>query len=65
MTALLHQDIETRIRQRIADIHMLPTIATQGPQRCQRPDCTIANFSKIVERDVKLAADIRPWPTRR
>lgn len=58
MTALLHQDIETRIRQRIADIHMLPTIATQALNAAKDPDCTIANFSKIVERDVKLAADI-------
>ncbi len=54
----LPSDIETRIRHRIADINMLPTIATQALDIAKDPDCTISHFAQVIERDVKLAADI-------
>ncbi len=58
MNALLPTDIETRIRHRIADIDMLPTIARQALEMAKDPACSISKFSQVVERDVKLAADI-------
>jgi HD-like signal output (HDOD) protein len=58
MSALLSTDIETQIRRRIADIDMLPTIARQALNMAKDPACSIGKFSQVVERDVKLAADI-------
>ena len=52
------QDIESLIRKRIADIDMLPTIATQALDIAKDPDCPIGKFAQVVERDVKLAAEI-------
>ncbi len=37
---------------------MLPTIAVKALEIARDPDCTVAEFTALVERDVKLAADI-------
>jgi HD-like signal output (HDOD) protein len=58
MNAQLPSDIEMHIRRRIADINMLPTIATQALDIAKDPGCSVDKFSQVVERDVKLATEV-------
>ena len=57
-TTQLPTSIENKIRYQIANIQMLPAIATQALNIARDPECTIDRFSQVIERDVKLAADI-------
>ena len=58
MNALLQTDVETRIRSRIADIEMLPTIVRQALEIAKDPSCSISKLSQVIERDVKLTTEI-------
>lgn len=43
---------------RAGDLRMLPAIAMQALDVANDPDCTIAEFTAVVEHDVKLASDL-------
>jgi len=47
-----------RICGRLQKIQMLPAIAQQALQLAKDPDCTIREFARIVEQDIKLAAEM-------
>ncbi len=57
-TTSLSKDIETRIRKSVGELKMLPATAMQALDIAKNPDCSIGEFSAVIERDVKLAADI-------
>lgn len=40
------------------ELTVLPAVATEALELARDPDCSISRFSSLVERDVKLAADI-------
>lgn len=50
--------IRERLTNRAEDLNMLPAVAAQALQIANEPDCSINRFAGVVERDVKLAADI-------
>lgn len=47
-----------RICGRLQRVQMLPAIAQQALQLAQNPECTIREFARIVEQDIKLAAEM-------
>jgi len=62
-----HEDCQTvaipsplldRICGRLQKIQMLPAIAQQALQLARDPECTIREFARIVEQDIKLAAEM-------
>lgn len=57
-TTALAKEIETRIRKSVGELKMLPATAMQALDVAKRPDCSIGEFSAVIERDVKLTADI-------
>jgi HD-like signal output (HDOD) protein len=52
------ENLEALFRRRTQDLQMLPAIAIQALEIAKDPDCAITEFTAVVERDVKLAADI-------
>lgn len=46
------------LAKREKDFRMLPGVAAQALELVKNPDCTVAAFTKVVERDLKLTADI-------
>jgi HD-like signal output (HDOD) protein len=50
--------IRERLSSRAEDLNMLPAVAAQALQIANEPDCSITRFAGVVERDVKLTADI-------
>lgn len=57
-TTEIPQGILERLRHHLGEMKMLPGIAMQALRAAERPDCTIGEFSAVVERDIKLASDI-------
>lgn len=47
-----------RLADRSDQLRMLPAIATEALDIVKDPDCSIEDFTSVVERDVKLAADM-------
>lgn len=54
----LSKELEIRIRKSIGELKMLPATAMQALDITKDPNCSIAEFSAVIERDVKLASDI-------
>ncbi|MBX3444974.1 MAG: HDOD domain-containing protein [Planctomyces sp.] len=52
------EELIERLRRKLPTLQMLPAVATQALEIARQPDCSIAAFSGVVERDLKLAADI-------
>lgn len=50
--------LAARLKKQEAQLIMLPAVATEAMELIKNPDCTIAELSEVVERDVKLAADM-------
>jgi len=51
-------DIQERLRRQENELVVLPAAAAEALRLSQDPDCSIAQFAALVERDLKLAADI-------
>lgn len=47
-----------RFSKRADQLRMLPAIATEALELAKDPECTISEFTAVVERDVKLATDM-------
>lgn len=47
-----------RLKKRSDQLRMLPAVATEALKIAKDPECTIAEFAAVVERDVKLATDM-------
>jgi HD-like signal output (HDOD) protein len=56
--AAVPEDLQRILIERLGDLNMLPGIARQAMDIAQDPQGSIEKFAHVVERDVKLAADI-------
>lgn len=54
----LPRELEVIFQRGLQDLQMLPAVAMQALEIARDPDCVIAEFTAVVERDVKLAADL-------
>lgn len=54
----LPEVVMERLRLRANHLKMLPAVAAQALEIVKDPDCSIHEFSAVVERDAALAADI-------
>jgi len=50
--------IEEKIKERLDQVQMLPSIAQQALELVRDPDCSIKEFVRIVEQDLKLATEM-------
>ena len=48
----------SRLKTRAAELHMLPAVAIDAMEMAKDPECSIAAYAAVVERDVKLATDM-------
>ena len=46
------------LKRRAAELQMLPSIAVEAMRLAKKPDCSISEYSSVVERDVKLMTDM-------
>ncbi|MFV0444506.1 MAG: HDOD domain-containing protein [Planctomycetaceae bacterium] len=51
-------EILRQLKRKSASLNMLPAVAMQALELSKNPDCSITEFARVVERDVKLATDI-------
>ncbi len=51
-------ELQHRLIERLGDLNMLPGIARQAMDIAQNPNGSMDQLAQVVERDVKLAADI-------
>lgn len=51
------EELASIVSRRTQNLQMLPAIAIQALEVAKDPDCTINEFTAVVERDVKLASD--------
>ena len=47
-----------KLKLRSAELQMLPSVAIQVMQVSEKPDCSIMEYSKVVEQDLKLMSDM-------
>jgi len=52
------REIIQQIKRRLPSVSMLPATAMQALEVVKDPDCSIIEFARVIERDVKLATDI-------
>lgn len=57
-SSLEGRELVTMLRSRTSQLGMLPGVATQALDLMRDPECSIRDFARIVERDVKLAVDV-------
>lgn len=57
-TSLLPEEIERRLTAQLEHVSMLPAVAVEAMNLAKNPDCSIVEFSRVIEKDVKLATDI-------
>lgn len=50
--------LESEARNRLKHLSVLPAVALQALEVAQDPSCTLHDFTAMVERDVRLAADL-------
>jgi putative nucleotidyltransferase with HDIG domain len=58
VTATLPASLDAVFRQKTDHIQMLPATAVKALELVRNPDCSITEFTSVVERDVKLATDL-------
>ena len=52
------EDLKESLRERLADLTMLPSVATEAIALTNDPDATAREFATVVERDIALATQI-------
>lgn len=52
------RDVMVVLKKRADDLRMLPDVAIEAMNIAKKPNCSIAEFAAVVERDVKLASDV-------
>lgn len=50
-------EVVVGLEERLGDLCMLPGVAVQALELARSPECSIAGFTSVVERDPKLATD--------
>lgn len=50
--------VEEAARLRLKDFNALPAVALQAIEVAKDPDCSLQDFTAMVERDVKIASDL-------
>jgi HD-like signal output (HDOD) protein len=50
--------LAANLRKQADQLRMLPAVALDALDLAKNPDCSIAEFAAVVERDIKLATDI-------
>lgn len=55
---VLPADIENRLRNNMDQLNVLPALAARALEMSRDPECSMSEFSALVERDVKMATDI-------
>ena len=50
--------LSAKLKSRERKLQMLPAVAVEAMQLAKNPECSISQFSAVIERDVKLATDI-------
>ena len=58
MLTIPPEELRTRLLNKLADWKMLPEVAVRALAMARDPDCSIKEFSSVVERDSKLAFEI-------
>ena len=51
-------EFQSLLRERVGENSILPAAAARALEMVEHPDCSISDFSGIVERDVTLATDV-------
>lgn len=57
-TVAIPSQLLDRMCGRLQKVQMLPAIAQQALELAKDPECTIREFARIVEQDIKLAAEM-------
>ena len=47
-----------QLKLRAAELRMLPSVAIEAMQVSKKPDCSISEYSNVVEKDLKLMTDM-------
>jgi HD-like signal output (HDOD) protein len=51
-------ELRLHLQRKSGGVNMLPAVAMQALELAKDPECSITEFARVVERDVKLATDI-------
>lgn len=51
-------EVLRQLKRKSGSLNMLPAVAMQAMDLAKDPNCSIHEFARVIERDVKLAADI-------
>ncbi len=54
----LPDDIRKQLTNHMDQLNVLPALASRALEMSRDPDCSMSEFSSLVERDVKMATDI-------
>ena len=57
-TIVLPDDIRNKLTNNMDQLNVLPALAAKALEMSRDPDCSMNEFSSLVERDVKMATDI-------
>ena len=57
-SAVIPIHVERHLHSTLRESFMLPTVAIEALEIAKDPRCTIREFSRIVERDLRLATDM-------
>lgn len=55
---VLPEDIVNRLTNNMDQLNVLPALAARALEMSRDPECSMSEFSALVERDVKMATDI-------
>ncbi len=55
---VLPSAIAKKLQSNLSELNVLPAIAMQAVKMSKDPECSMGEFSSLIERDVKLATDI-------
>ncbi|MFN3191448.1 MAG: HDOD domain-containing protein [Aureliella sp.] len=50
--------LQERVLSRVGEITVLPGVAVEALEMARDPECSTAAFARLIERDIKLAAEI-------
>lgn len=55
---VLPEDIRKKLTNNLDQLNVLPALASRALEMSRDPECSMGEFSQLVERDVKMATDI-------
>ncbi|MFK7737133.1 MAG: HDOD domain-containing protein [Pirellulaceae bacterium] len=57
-TDVLANEVKERVLDSVGEISVLPSVAAEALQMARDPECSTAAFALLIEKDIKLAAEI-------